>query len=312
MATTGLSTFNLDMNEIVEEAFERCGKQLRSGYDFRTARRSINLLTIEWANKGINLWTVEQGQIVMNTGQAIYPLPVDTIDILDAVTRQYNGMQTNQIDININRISESTYSTIPNKNATGRPIQMYVNRQSGNVADIAQTTVATGYPISASDTTITLTSVTGLPTVGFINIDNETIGYQNIVGNQILNAWRGQNGTTAASHTAGASVYVNYLPSLNVWPTPNPPGNQYTLVYYRMRRLQDAGNGVNTEDIPFRMIPAMAAGLAYHLSVKLEGVDMQRIMGLKAAYEETWDQASSEDREKAPLRWVPRNTFYYR
>jgi len=312
MATTGLSTFNLDMNEIVEEAFERCGKQLRSGYDFRTARRSINLLTIEWANKGINLWTVEQGQIVMNTGQAIYPLPVDTIDILDAVTRQYNGMQTNQIDININRISESTYSTIPNKNATGRPIQMYVNRQSGNVADIAQTTVATGYPISASDTTITLTSVTGLPTVGFINIDNETIGYQNIVGNQILNAWRGQNGTTAASHTAGASVYVNYLPSLNVWPTPNPPGNQYTLVYYRMRRLQDAGNGVNTEDIPFRMIPAMAAGLAYHLSVKLEGVDMQRIMGLKAAYEETWQQAADEDREKAPLRWVPRNTFYYR
>jgi hypothetical protein len=312
MATTGLSTFNLDMNEIVEEAFERCGKQLRSGYDFRTARRSINLLTIEWANKGINLWTVEQGQIVMNTGQAIYPLPVDTIDILDAVTRQYNGMQTNQIDININRISESTYSTIPNKNATGRPIQMYVNRQSGNVADIAQTTVATGYPISASDTTITLTSVTGLPTVGFINIDNETIGYQNIVGNQILNAWRGQNGTTAASHAAAASVYVNYLPSLNVWPTPNPPGNQYTLVYYRMRRLQDAGNGVNTEDIPFRMIPAMAAGLAYHLSVKLEGVDIQRIMGLKAAYEETWQQAADEDREKASLRWVPRNSFYYR
>ena len=312
MATTGLSTFNLDMNEIVEEAFERCGKQLRSGYDFRTARRSINLLTIEWANKGINLWTVEQGQIVMNTGQAIYPLPVDTIDILDAVTRQYNGMQTNQIDINISRISESTYSTIPNKNAIGRPIQMYVNRQSGNVADIPQTTVATGYPISSSDTTITLTSVTGLPTVGFINIDNETIGYQNIVGNQILNAWRGQNGTTAASHVAGASVYVNYLPSLNVWPTPNPPGNQYTLVYYRMRRLQDAGNGVNTEDIPFRMIPAMAAGLAYHLSVKLEGVDAQRIMGLKAAYEETWDQASAEDREKASVRWVPRNTFYYR
>ena len=312
MATTGLSTFNLDMNEIVEEAFERCGKQLRSGYDFRTARRSINLLTIEWANKGINLWTVEQGQIVMNTGQAIYPLPVDTIDILDAVTRQYNGMQTNQIDINISRISESTYSTIPNKNATGRPIQMYVNRQSGNVADIPQTTVATGYPISSSDTTITLTSVTGLPTVGFINIDNETIGYQNIVGNQILNAWRGQNGTTAASHVAGASVYVNYLPSLNVWPTPNPPGNQYTLVYYRMRRLQDAGNGVNTEDIPFRMIPAMAAGLAYHLSVKLEGVDAQRIMGLKAAYDETWQQASDEDREKASVRWVPRNTFYYR
>ena len=312
MATTGLSTFNLDMNELIEEAFERCGKQLRSGYDFRTARRSVNLLTIEWANKGINLWTVEQGQIVMNTGQSIYPLPVDTIDLLDMVTRQYNGMQTNQQDININRISESTYSTIPNKNATGRPIQVYVNRQSGNIADIPQTTIAAGYPISASDTTITLTSVTGLPTTGFINIGSETIGYQNIVGNQILNAWRGQNGTTAASHAAGVDVYVNYLPSINVWPTPNPPGNQYTFVYYRMRRMQNAGDGTNTEDIPFRMIPAMAAGLAYHLSVKLEGVDLQRIMGLKAAYEETWQQAADEDREKASVRWVPRNMFYYR
>jgi len=312
MSTTGLSNFNLDMNELIEEAFERCGKQLRSGYDFRTARRSVNILTIEWANRGINLWTVEQAQIVLNTGQAIYPLPVDTIDILDAVTRQYNGMQQNQIDINLSRISESTYSTIPNKNATGRPIQMYINRQSGNVADIPQTTLAVGYPINASDTTITLTSTVGLPTVGFINIDNETIGYQNIVGNQILNAWRGQNGTTAASHTAGASVYVNYLPSINVWPTPNPPGNQYTLVYYRMRRMQNAGDGTNTQDIPFRWIPVMAAGLAYHLSVKLEGVDAQRVIGLKSAYEEVFQQASEEDREKASVRWVPRNMFYYR
>ena len=91
MSTTGLANFNLDMNELIEEAFERCGKQLRSGYDFRTARRSVNIMTIEWANRGINLWTVEQNQFVMNTGQAIYALPVNTIDILDAVTRQYNG-----------------------------------------------------------------------------------------------------------------------------------------------------------------------------------------------------------------------------
>lgn len=310
MSTTGTTAFNLDMDELVEEAFERCGKQLRSGYDFRTARRSVNLLTIEWANKGINLWTVEQDQIVMNTGQAIYALPVDTIDILDAVTRQYNGMQTNQTDINISRISESTYSTIPNKNALGRPIQMYVNRQTGNVATIPQATLASA--IGSTDTTITLSTVVGLPTVGFVNIDNETIAYQNIIGNQIVNAWRGQANTTAASHNSGASVYVNYLPSINVWPTPNPPGNQYTFVYYRMRRMQDAGNGVNTQDIPFRLIPALVAGLAYHLSMKLEGVDPQRIIGLKAAYDEVWQQASEEDREKAASRFVPRNLFYYR
>ena len=312
MSTTGLANFNLDMNELIEEAFERCGKQLRSGYDFRTARRSVNIMTIEWANRGINLWTVEQNQFVMNTGQAIYALPVNTIDILDAVTRQYNGASTNQIDINLSRISESTYATIPNKNATGRPIQMYVNRQSGNVATIPQTTLAVGYPISATDTTITLTDASNLPTMGFINIGNETIAYQNIVGNQITNAWRAQNGTTAASHAAGADVYVNYLPCVNVWPTPNPPGDQYTFVYYRMRRIQNAGDGLNTQDIPFRFIPAMVAGLAYHLSQKLEDVDMQRVVGLKAAYEEMFQQAADEDREKASLRWVPRNMFYYR
>jgi len=310
MSTTGLTAFNLDMNDLIEEAFERCGKQLRSGYDFRTARRSINLITIEWANKGINLWTVDQGQIVMNTGQAIYPLPVDTIDLLDTVVRQYNGQQTNQIDININRISESTYLTIPNKNALGRPIQVYVSRQSGNVATIPQATLAAG--ISVTDTTITLASTVGIPTTGFINVDTETIGYQNVVGNQIINAWRGQNNTTAAAHNTGASVYVNYLPSINVWPTPNSPGNQYTFVYYRMRRMQDAGDGVNTQDIPFRFIPALAAALAYHLSIKLEGVDPQRILGLKAAYDEVYQQAADEDREKAAVRIVPRNMFYYR
>ena len=300
------------MNDLVEEAFERCGKELRSGYDFRTARRSVNLLTIEWANKGINLWTIEQNQLVMNTGQAIYPLPVDTIDILDGVTRQYNGGNINQSDINVSRISESTYITIPNKNAYGRPIQMWVNRQTGNIASIPQTTLAVGYPISSTDTTITLTDASSLPTQGFVNIDNETIGYQNIIGNQILNAWRGQNGTTATSHAAGSSVYVNNLPCINVWPTPNSPGNQYTFVYYRMRRMQDAGDGVNTEDVPFRFIPALVAGLAYHLSMKLDGVDPNRIVGLKMAYDEVFQQAAEEDREKASIRFVPRNLFYAR
>jgi hypothetical protein len=313
MSTTGTVGFNLDMNDLIEEAFERIGLESRSGYDFRTARRSLNILTIEWANRGINLWTIEQGQIVMNTQQAIYALPVDTIDILDAVTRTNNGSQSNQIDINLSRISESDYITIPNKNTNGRPIQMWINRQSGGVAAIPQTTVAAGNPItSPTQTTITLTNASNLPTQGFINIGNETIGYQNIVGNQILNAWRGQNGTTATTHLAGADVFNNQLPSINVWPTPNPPGNQYTLVYYRMRRIQDAGTGVRTQDIPFRFIPCMVAGLAYQLSVKIPGVDPGRIPLLKADYEQQWQLAADEDREKAPIRFVPRNMFYYR
>jgi hypothetical protein len=151
----------------------------------------------------------------MNTGQAIYPLPVDTIDLLDTVVRTNNGQGNNQIDINITRISESTYLTIPNKNANGRPIQVYVNRQSGNVSKIPQA-VLNG-AISATDTTITLVDASNLPTQGFINIDSETIGYQNIVGNQILNAWRAQNGTVAAAHVDASEVFTNNLPCVNVW-----------------------------------------------------------------------------------------------
>jgi hypothetical protein len=308
MTTTGSTAFNLDMNDLIEEAFERCGLELRTGYDFRTARRSLNILTIEWANRGINLWTVEQGQIVMNTQQALYALPVDTIDILDASTRTNNGSQSNQTDINLSRISEPTYMTIPNKNTTGRPVQMWVNRQSGGVASAPQTTLVGG--IDADDTTITLADAANLPTQGFVNIGNETIAYQNIVGNQIVNAWRGQNGTTAAAHLTGVSVFNNQLPCINVWPTPNPPGNQYTLVYYRMRRIQDAGSGVRTQDIPFRFIPCMVAGLAYQLSVKLPGVDPGRIPMLKAEYEQQFQLAAEEDREKAAIRFVPRNLFY--
>jgi hypothetical protein len=308
MTTTGSTAFNLDMNDLIEEAFERCGLELRTGYDFRTARRSLNILTIEWANRGINLWTVEQGQIVMNTQQALYALPVDTIDILDASTRTNNGSQSNQTDINLSRISEPTYMTIPNKNTTGRPVQMFVNRQSGGVSSIPQTTLVGG--ISATDTTITLANAANLPTQGFVNIGSETIAYQNIVGNQIVNAWRGQNGTTAAAHLTGVSVFNNQLPCINVWPTPNPPGNQYTLVYYRMRRIQDGGTGVRTQDIPFRFIPCMVAGLAYYLSAKLPGVDPGRIPMLKAEYEQQFQLAAEEDREKAAIRFVPRNLFY--
>jgi hypothetical protein len=308
MTTTGTTAFNLEMNDLIEEAFERCGLELRTGYDFRTARRSLNILTIEWANRGINLWTVEQGQIVMNTQQALYALPIDTIDILDASTRTNNGSQSNQVDINLSRISEPTYMTIPNKNTTGRPVQMFVNRQSGGVASTPQTTLAGG--INSTDSTITLASVANLPTQGFVNIGSETIAYQNIVGNQIVNAWRGQNGTTAAAHLTGVSVFNNQLPCINVWPTPNPPGNQYTLVYYRMRRIQDGGTGVRTQDIPFRFIPCMVAGLAYYLANKLPGVDPNRVPMLKAEYEQQFQLAADEDREKASIRFVPRNLFY--
>ena len=235
MTTTGTTSFNLDLNLLIEEAFERCGAELRTGYDLRTARRSLNLLTIEWANKGINLWTIEQGSIPMIQGQISYDLPVDTIDLFDHVIRTQSGQS--QTDININRISADTYLTIPNKNAQGRPIQVWINRQSG------------------------------------------------------------------AQNPSG----IQY-PNINVWPAPDQ-NNFYTFVYFRLRRIQDAGEGIATQDIPFRMLPAMVAGLAYHLSLKIPGA-LERSVMLKGMYDEAWEQAGDEDREKAPLRLAPRIMFY--
>jgi len=310
MTTSSTTTFNLDLNNLVEEAFERCGAEVRSGYDMRTARRSLNLLTIEWANRGINLWTIEQGQIPIVTGQLSYPIPTDTIDLLDHVIR--NGSGQNQIDINISRISESTYSTIPNKNAQGRPIQVWINRQSGMTDAVAATTlIGNGTSITLinpTDTTIVVANASELATSGYIKINSETIGYSNVSGNQLLNCSRGQNGTTAASHFSGSSVFVQNLPNINVWPT-GDGGGPYTFVYWRLRRIQDAGNGVTEQDIPFRLLPCLVAGLAFYLSQKLPDA-LPRMQFLKAEYEEQWMMASTEDRDKAANRYVPRSLYY--
>jgi hypothetical protein len=243
--TTSTTAFNPDLNEIIEEAFERCGKELRTGYDFRTARRSLNLLITEWANRGINLWTVEQGQIPLVQGQYVYDLPNDTVDLLEHVIRTNPGQIGNQTDINISRISVSTYSTIPNKITQGRPIQVWVNRRSGQTTDAMGATPA--------------------------------------------------------------------FPQINLWPSPDQGtalSPFYYFVYWRLRRIVDAGTGVNVEEIPFRFQNALIAGLALKLSLKLPDVSLDRMNILKAEYTEAWDLASQEDREKAPDRFVPRTTFY--
>lgn len=233
MSTAASATFNLDLNAIVEEAFERCGGELRSGYDLRTARRSLNLMLMEWANRGINLWTIEQGSQVLTPGTATYNLPVDTVDLLEHVIRTGSG--TTQTDIDISRISVSTYASIPNKTAQGRPIQVWIDRKSGQ--------------------------------------------------------------------TSAASV-IQY-PTFTVWPVPDN-SQTYTMVYWRMRRMLDAGTGVTNQDVPFRFLPCLVAGLSYFLSVKIAP---DRMVALKAMYDESWELAAGEDREKASVRFIPRQQF---
>jgi hypothetical protein len=229
MTTSGTATFNLDLNSLVEEAFERCGAELRTGYDLRTARRSLNLLTIEWANRGINLWTIEEGTVALVKGTLTYNLPVDTIDLLDHVIR--TGTGTSQSDVNIARISSSEYASISSKNVQGRPVQVWLDRQSGA---------------------------------------------------------------------------VSFLPTINVWPTPD---TTYTFVYWRLRRIQDAGDaGIVTQDIPFRFLPALVAGLSFYLAMKLPGA-AERIGMLKGEYTEQMTMATEEDREKTSLRLVPRVAY---
>ena len=307
MATTsGSASFNLDLTELVEEAFERAGSELRTGYDLRTARRSLNLLFADWANRGINMWTFEQGTIIFEQGLNTYAIPTDTVDLLDHVIRTNANVASTQSDLTITRISVSTYATLPNKLTQSRPIQVWYQRLDGQ---IMPTTAVLATSISATDNTIVLSNVVGLPAIGYIDLDSETIFYNYIDGNTLSNCFRGQNGTTAAAHTASATakIYVNNVPRVTVWPTPD--GSQtYQFVYWRMRRVQDAGGGVNVMDVPFRFVPCMVAGLAYYIALKVPG-GMDRLGILKQQYDEAWMTAADEDQERAALRLVPRQMF---
>lgn len=312
MATTsGVAAFNLDLSEIVEEAFERAGSELRTGYDLRTARRSLNLLFADWANRGVNMWTFEQQTINLVTGQPTYALPDDTVDILDHVIRTQANQPSNQADLTITRISMPTYATIPNKLTQGRPIQVWIQRLTANSAPTSATT--TGGTTAANATTIQVSTLAGLPTAGFLTIGTELISYNETSNPQdgapfyLYNCCRGQDGTTAASIPSGTAIKLTQKQSITVWPTPDP-GTQYQFVYWRMRRIQDAGSGVNIADVPFRFIPCLAAGLAYYIALKVPG-GMERLPILKAQYDEAWMTAADEDQERAAVRLVPRQMF---
>jgi hypothetical protein len=304
MTTTGSTLFNMDFTEIAEEAWERAGREMRSGYDLRTARRSMNLMTIEWQNRGINMWTMEQGFINLTPGLATYALPTDTIDLLEQVIRTGQNSSSTQADLTITRISVSTYATIPNKLQQARPIQVWVQRLSGQVNPTNAVLVGA---ISSTDTTLTLNTVDGLAGSGFLRLNNEDIYYGYISGNTLGGVFRGQNNTTAASQADGTAVFVPQLPAVTVWPTPDN-STPYQFVYWRLRRVQDAGAGAETADMNFRFLPCVVAGLAYHIAMKVPEL-MPRLEMLKAAYNEQFDLAAGEDREKAAIRFVPRQMF---
>ena len=304
MSTSGTTGFNLDFTEIAEEAWERAGREMRSGYDLRTARRSMNLMTIEWANRGLNMWTIEEGAFDLTPGLSTYPLPTDTVDLLEHVIRTGADQASTQADLTITRISVSTYATIPNKIQQARPIQVWIQRLSG---ETNPTALVLDGAITATATSITLNSVVGLAAAGYINLDSETIYYGYIDGNSLGGVFRGQNNTTAATHSTATAVVVNQLPCVTVWPVPDNT-TPYQFVYWRMRRVQDAGAGIQTGDMNFRFLPAVTAGLAYYIAMK-DPTLVARLDMLKGVYNEQFDLAAGEDHEKAPIRFVPRQQF---
>jgi len=232
------------------------------------------------------------------------------VDLLDHVIRTNANVANNQADLTITRISMPTYATIPNKLIQARPIQVWVQRLTGGSNALTGTVQAT---ISATDTTIPVTSLVGIPTAGFIQIGTELIGFNETspasgsTPAYLYNCTRGQDGTPAVQHATGAAMSLVQKNSITVWPTPNA-GTTYQFVYWRMRRIQDAGGGTKTMDVPFRFVPCLAAGLAYYIALKVpEG--LQRLDVLKQQYDEAWDRAAGEDQEKAAVRFVPRQMY---
>jgi len=218
MATSGTTDFTLQIDDIVEEAFERCGMRITNGYQLNSARRSLNLMFLDWANRGLNLWTIEQATAPLSVGTNQLTLASDTVNVLSAIIR--DSSTSPSTDITIDRIGREEYLNIPDKTTQARPAQYYVQR--------ANTFQVFLYP--ASDT------------------------------------------------------------------------STYTFVYYRIRRIQDAGGYTNTADVNFRFLPCLVSGLAYPLSLKYAP---ERTEALKGFYEEDFKRAADEDRDTASLHLVP-------
>ena len=221
MATSSSRDFDLDVGELIEEAYERCGLEMRTGYDAKTARRSLNLMFADWANRGLNLWTVKQATVSVSSGTASYTLlDATVVDLLEVVLRNSSGT-----DFTLTQMSRSEYLRIPNKTSTGQPSQYFFDRQ--------------------------------------------------------------------------------VTPTITLWSTPDA---SYTLVFYYVRRIEDADALVNTTDAPFRFLPCMAAGLAYYIAIKKAP---DRIQILKAIYEEEFQRAAAENASSTPLKLTP-NISYLR
>ena len=292
MATSGSVDFNLDMAEITEEAFERCGLEYRTGYDSKTARRSLNLLFAEWANRGLNLWTVEQ--ITQNLARLSSSSSISTYPI-GTITATVGASASLSVGETITGASSGTTAAIISK-PSSTTITLTVPSGSFTAGEtITGSSSAARTTISADpDLSDVQSSVDVLEAV--IRRSGSDISISKISRGDYLDI----PDKTDQGRPSEFFVDRQITPTITTWPSPENSTDQ--LIYYRVRRIQDADAGVNTADIPFRFLPCLTAGLAYYISIKRSP---DRVQLMKAIYNEEFDRAASEDAERTSLYLVP-------
>jgi len=287
MAVSGSKDFELNVAEYVEEAFERCGLELRTGYDAQTARRSLNLLFADWANRGLNRWTIEQVTQTFAKDIAEYPVGTITLSVSDSDSFTIaetitGGTSAATASLITKPASTSMTITVPSGTfASGETI-------TGSSSSATTTTTSTA---SLEDTQSTIDILSGV-----VRRDSSDIAITRISRDDYLNI------ATKSTKGRPTQFYVDRLitPVVKVWPTPENSTDQF--IYDRLVRIDDADTSVNTVEVPFRFYPCLAAGLAYYISLKRAP---DRIQILKALYEEEFLRAAEEDRDKASLVLVP-------
>ena len=287
MTTSGSRDFELDVADIIEEAYERCGLEVRTGYDARTARRSLNIMFADWANRGLNLWTVEFATQTVASGVVEYPLAPITMTVSSSSSFSVGETITGGT-------SGATASILTLPTST----TMTLNVPSGTFA--ASETI-TGGTSSASTSVSAALSFENARAVGdlldiVIRRDNTDLSMTTLA--------RGDYLAIPNKATTGRPTQYYFdrqiEPVLNLWPTPENSTDE--LRYYYVKRIQDVDALVDTTDMPFRFYPCMIAGLAYYIALKKAP---DRIQILKSIYEEEFQRAAAEDASSTPLKLTP-------
>jgi hypothetical protein len=287
MATSGSTNFELDVADYIEEAFERCGKTVRTGYDMKTAKRSLNLLLAEWANRGLNQWTIDQTTITLSKNIRIYP--GGTLTMTVAASANFTVGETitggtSGATCQITSVPSATSFAITIPTGTFSSGENITGATSGTV-----TTLSAAVDFSNVQNTIDILSVA-------LRRDNTDYSIPRVSRDDYL--------TIPNKSTTGrvSQFFLNRLitPQLEVWPTPDNDTDQ--LIFNRLTRIEDADTFINTFEVPFRFYPCLAAGLAYYLSIKIA---QDRTPVLKALYEEEFDKAAVEDRDRASFTIQP-------